>query len=83
MQRARRTPQATNPRTRGWSHPAFSLVVIAVLFVLFGLKHFERRALAVFLAAGVALAAVAWSTSRTCGFESCTSSKSWTVPTPI
>jgi O-antigen ligase len=40
-----------------------SLVVIAVLFVLFGLKHFERRALAVFVAAGVALAAVAWSTS--------------------
>src|SRR5260370_18773166 len=40
-----------------------SLVVIAVLFVLFGLKHFERRALAVFIAAGVALAAVAWSTS--------------------
>ncbi len=40
-----------------------SLVVIAVLFMLFGLKHFERRALAVFVAAGVALAAVAWSTS--------------------
>jgi len=40
-----------------------SLVVIAVLFVLFGLRHFERRALAVFIAAGVALAAVAWSTS--------------------
>jgi len=40
-----------------------SLVVIAVLFVLFGLKHFERRALALFLAAGVALTAVAWSTS--------------------
>jgi O-antigen ligase len=40
-----------------------SLVVIAVLFVLFGLKHFERRALAVFIAAGVGLAAVAWSTS--------------------
>jgi hypothetical protein len=40
-----------------------SLVVIAVLFMLFGLKHFERRPLAVFVAAGVALAAVAWSTS--------------------
>jgi O-antigen ligase len=40
-----------------------SLVVIAVLFALFGLKHFERRALAVFVAAGVALVAVAWSTS--------------------
>jgi O-antigen ligase len=40
-----------------------SLVVIAVLFVLFGVRHFERRALAAFVAAGVALAAVAWSTS--------------------
>jgi len=40
-----------------------SLVVIAVLFVLFGVKHFERRALAIFIAAGVALAAVSWSTS--------------------
>jgi O-antigen ligase len=40
-----------------------SLIVIAVLFVLFGFRHFERRALAVFIAAGVALAAVAWSTS--------------------
>ena len=40
-----------------------SLVVIAVLFVLLGLRHFERRALALFVAAGVALAAVAWSTS--------------------
>src|SRR5260370_5242953 len=40
-----------------------SLVCIAVLFVLFGLKHFERRALTVFIAEGVALAAVAWSTS--------------------
>jgi O-antigen ligase len=40
-----------------------SLVVIAVLFMLFGLRHFERRALAAFVAAGVALAAVAWTTS--------------------
>ena len=40
-----------------------SLVVIAVLFVLFGLRHFERRALAVFIAAGVALGVVAWSAS--------------------
>jgi len=40
-----------------------SLVVVAVLFILFGLRHFERRALAAFIAAGVALAAVAWSTS--------------------
>jgi O-antigen ligase len=40
-----------------------SLVVSAVLFVLFGLRHFERRALAAFIAAGVAVAAVAWSTS--------------------
>src|SRR5215467_1689696 len=40
-----------------------SLVVIAVLFVLLGLRHFERRALAAFVAAGVALAAIAWPTS--------------------
>jgi O-antigen ligase len=40
-----------------------SLVVIAVLFILLGIRHFERRALAAFMAAGVALAAVAWSTS--------------------
>ena len=40
-----------------------SLIVIAVLFVLFGARHFKRRALAAFIAAGVALAAVAWSTS--------------------
>jgi O-antigen ligase len=40
-----------------------SLVVIAVLFMLFGLRHFERRALAVFIVAGMALTAVAWSTS--------------------
>jgi len=40
-----------------------SLVVIAVLFILLGIRHFERRALAAFIAAGVALAVVAWSTS--------------------
>jgi len=40
-----------------------SLVVIAVLFMLFGLRHFQRRALVVFVAAGIALAAVGWSTS--------------------
>jgi O-antigen ligase len=40
-----------------------SLVVIAVLFALFGIRHFKRRALAAFVAAGLALAAVAWSTS--------------------
>jgi O-antigen ligase len=40
-----------------------SLVVIAALFILLGIRHFERRALAAFMAAGVALAVVAWSTS--------------------
>jgi O-antigen ligase len=40
-----------------------SLVVIIVLFALLSIRHFERRALAMFIAAGVALAAVAWSTS--------------------
>ena len=40
-----------------------SLVVIAVLFALFGARHFKRRALAAFVVAGVAFAVVAWSTS--------------------
>lgn len=40
-----------------------SLVVIAVLFVLLGFRHFERRALATFIAIGVALVVVAWSAS--------------------
>src|ERR1700730_529395 len=40
-----------------------SLVVIAVLFVLLGFRHFERRALATFIAVGVAVAVVAWSAS--------------------
>jgi O-antigen ligase len=40
-----------------------SIVVIAVLFALLGLRHFERRALVAFVAAGAALAVVAWSTS--------------------
>jgi O-antigen ligase len=40
-----------------------SLVVIIVLFALLSIRHFERRALAMFIAAGVALAAVAWSAS--------------------
>jgi hypothetical protein len=40
-----------------------SVVVIAVLFALLGLRHFERRALAAFVAAGVALAAVTWTAS--------------------
>jgi O-antigen ligase len=40
-----------------------TLVVIAVLFVLLGLRHFESRALAAFMAAVVALAVVAWSAS--------------------
>jgi O-antigen ligase len=40
-----------------------SLVVIAALLVLIGLRHFERRALATFGITVVALAVVAWSTS--------------------
>jgi O-antigen ligase len=40
-----------------------SIVVIGVLFALLGLRHFERRALAAFVAAGVAIAAVAWTAS--------------------
>jgi hypothetical protein len=40
-----------------------SVVVIVVLFALLGLRHFERRALALFAAAGVAIAAVAWAAS--------------------
>jgi O-antigen ligase len=40
-----------------------SVVVIIVLFGLLGLRHFQRRALAAFVATGVALAAISWSTS--------------------
>jgi O-antigen ligase len=40
-----------------------SVVVIVVLYALLGLRHFERRALAVFVGAGVALAAVTWTAS--------------------
>jgi hypothetical protein len=40
-----------------------TLVVIAVLFVLLGLRHFESRALAAFMAAVVTLGVVAWSAS--------------------
>jgi O-antigen ligase len=40
-----------------------SVVVVMVLFALLGLRHFKRRALAAFAAAGVAVAAIAWSTS--------------------
>jgi O-antigen ligase len=40
-----------------------SLVVIIGLFALLGIRHFERRALAAFVAAGLALAVIAWSTS--------------------
>jgi hypothetical protein len=40
-----------------------SLVVITALFALLGIRHFERRALAGFVAAGLALAVIAWSTS--------------------
>jgi hypothetical protein len=39
------------------------VVVVVTLFGLLGLRHFERRALVAFVAAGVALAGVAWSTS--------------------
>jgi O-antigen ligase len=40
-----------------------SLVIIIGLFALLGVRHFERRALAGFVAAGLAMAAIAWSTS--------------------
>jgi O-antigen ligase len=40
-----------------------SVVVIIVLYVLLGFRHFERRAFAVFVAAGVALAAIVWTAS--------------------
>jgi O-antigen ligase len=40
-----------------------SVVVIVVLFCLLGLRHFERRALAAYVAAGVALAAITWTAS--------------------
>jgi O-antigen ligase len=40
-----------------------SLVVMTVLFALLGIRYFKRRALVMFIAAGVALAAVAWSAS--------------------
>jgi O-antigen ligase len=39
------------------------VVVMIALFGLLGLRHFERRALAAFVVAGLALAAMAWSTS--------------------
>ncbi len=40
-----------------------AVVVCIALFGLLGLRHFKRRALAAFVAAGVALAAVAWTAS--------------------
>jgi O-antigen ligase len=40
-----------------------SLVIIIVLFGLLGLRHFERRALAIFVAVGVVVAAAAWTAS--------------------
>ncbi len=40
-----------------------AIVIIVVLFGLLGLRHFERRALAAFTAAGIAVAAVAWTAS--------------------
>jgi O-antigen ligase len=40
-----------------------SVVVIIVLFVLLGLRHFQRGGLALFLAAGVALASFTWAAS--------------------
>jgi O-antigen ligase len=40
-----------------------TLVVMAVLFVLLGLRHFNRLQLAVFFAAVIACAAIAWTSS--------------------
>src|SRR5262249_42872434 len=40
-----------------------SVVVIVVLFGLLAPRHFERRALAAFIAAGVVVAALAWTAS--------------------
>jgi hypothetical protein len=40
-----------------------SVVVIVVLFGLLGLRHFRGRALAAFVAAGVAVGAIAWTAS--------------------
>lgn len=40
-----------------------SVVVIVVLFGLLALRHFQRGALAAFVAAGVAAGAIAWTTS--------------------
>jgi hypothetical protein len=40
-----------------------SVVVVVVLFGLLGLRHFRRRTLAAYVAAGVAVAIVAWTTS--------------------
>ena len=40
-----------------------SVVVIVVVFVLLGLRHFQRGGLAIFLAAGVALASLTWAAS--------------------
>lgn len=40
-----------------------SIVIIAVLFALLGVRHFKRRALLMFAAAGVAVAVAAWAAS--------------------
>lgn len=40
-----------------------SLVVIVVLFVLLGLLHLSRRGFAIFVVAGIMLAALSWNTS--------------------
>ncbi|MBO0753151.1 MAG: O-antigen ligase family protein [Bradyrhizobiaceae bacterium] len=40
-----------------------SIVIIAVLFGLLGVRHFRRRALTAFVAAGMVIAAAAWTTS--------------------
>jgi O-antigen ligase len=40
-----------------------SIIVIIGLFALLGIRHFKRRALAGFVAAGLAVAVIAWSTS--------------------
>ena len=40
-----------------------SIVIIAVLFGLLGVRHFQRRALVIFAAAGIVIATAAWTTS--------------------
>jgi O-antigen ligase len=40
-----------------------SVIVIVVLYLLLGLRHFERRTFAMFVAAGVVVAALTWTAS--------------------